>query len=126
MHGPDTGPLMGAATFNEWSRYHDRHPNTEFDHYIANAVRIASNGPSTILEIIEAHVCLCAQAASLLDQVKKGDQDCGFKEIHQYELYPLYSAVLLIVDHFETKYHENFELEAIVLASECVRCIKMS
>ena len=63
--------IVFATIYREWSRYYDFQPNIEFRQYIANPIRITSNGPSTIRGVLEAHHSLCMQACDLMAKARQ-------------------------------------------------------
>lgn len=101
-----TPKIILAAIYEEWMRAHGSiKPNIEFDHFLANPVRITPEGPQTEAEVVEAHRSLCTQASSLAGQVNDRARDWAFDirptNSPYYTLLPLYRAVVIIIDRYE-------------------------
>ncbi|KAF3004772.1 hypothetical protein E8E13_001730 [Curvularia kusanoi] len=74
-----------AAIYEEWRRsFVD--PNFEFGHFFATPVRITATGPSSLPEILTAHISLCDQAQHI-----SLDMDI-------YSVHPLLPAAILVCD----------------------------
>ncbi|KAL8738193.1 MAG: hypothetical protein Q9190_008034 [Brigantiaea leucoxantha] len=93
-----TPVIILGAIYEEWRRFYNSKPNIEHGHFFANPIRITATGPSTISEIINAHLRLCAQASILMNKAQKGFDRNGFNpQLHH--LFPLYRAIIVIIDH---------------------------
>jgi hypothetical protein len=99
-----TPKIIFAAVYEEWLRCHNTEPNIEYGHFFANPVRITSTGPSTVRGVIDAHLSLCTQASSLINQAK-GRADNVFEQLpsalQHYSLLPLYHAIVVIIDRLD-------------------------
>ena len=91
--------IVFATVYREWSRYYDFQPSIEFGRYIANPIRITSNGPSTVPEVVKAHHSLYVQAHDLMARHKKADP--LRIEFRRYDIHPLYKAIILMMDRYE-------------------------
>ena len=99
-----TPKIIFAAVYEEWLRCHNTEPNIEYGHFFANPVRITSTGPSTVRGVVDAHLSLCTQASSLINQAK-GRADNVIEQIpsalQHYSLLPLYHAIVVIIDRLD-------------------------
>lgn len=94
-----------ACILKEWSRCHNERPHIDFGHFVANPIRLASTGPTTIPAIIAAHEALNEQTTSLLDRLKNGEFSDATESLMlrlpdpaNYKLLPLCRAIILILD----------------------------
>ena len=97
--------LVFACILKEWNRCHNEKPHIDFGHFVANPIRLASTGPTTIPAIITAYRSLNEQTALLLNRIKNGEAgDAKEFLMHQwpdpanYKLLPLCRAIILILD----------------------------
>lgn len=88
-----THTIVFAAIFQEWLRCYSYMPNMEWDHFFANPVRITATGPSTVRDVLNAHLSLCKQASGLLRIVQQQDP-----RAKHYAVSRLYRAVVVIID----------------------------
>jgi len=84
-----TPGIIFAALFEEWSRC-CVHLNIEFGHFLATPVRVAATGPSTLPDIVKAHMSIYAQAQQL-------------SGLEHYSVHPLFPAIILVCDQFDGK-----------------------
>ena len=109
-----TPKIILAAIYEEWLRCHDTKPNIEYGHFFANPVRITSTDPSTVRGFIGAHLSLCTQASSLINQAK-GRADNIVKQLpsslQHYSLLPLYHAIVVIIDRLDSFDDKDCETE---------------
>lgn len=102
--------IVYATIYREWSQYYDLQPNIEFGRYIANPIRITSNGPSTIRGVLKAHHSLCMQACDL---ITKARQEYGLADkphrtdLRRYDIHPLYKAIILLMDRYEIDFQSD-------------------
>ncbi|KAL9609792.1 MAG: hypothetical protein Q9167_005470 [Letrouitia subvulpina] len=113
--------IIFAMIAREWLQYHTFKPNIEFKHYFANPVRIATGGPSDVPGIIQAHKSLCRQSSELMIKARQGDLwDLGLRGVNldNYDIHPLYKAVILLCDDFnmrvEPDSNDVFDLQEAV------------
>lgn len=96
--------IVFATIYREWSQYYDLQPNIEFGRYIANPIRITSNGPSTMRGVLKAHRSLCMQACDLMANARQehGLADKPHRtDLRRYDIHPLYKAIILLIDRYE-------------------------
>ena len=74
-----------AAIYEEWRRSCVK-LDIEFGHFFAAPVRVAGTGPSSLPQILEAHLELCAQARRVS------------LDMENYSVHPLLPAVILVCD----------------------------
>ena len=99
--------IVFATIYREWSQYYDFQPNIEFGHYIANPIRITSNGPSTIRGVLKAHHSLCMQACDLM---AKGLASRPLRtELRRHDIHPLYKAIILLIDRYEIDFQSDLD-----------------
>ena len=110
--------IVFATIYREWSQYYDLQQNIEFEHYIANPVRITSNGPSTIRGVLKAHHSLSTQACDLMTKSRQDNRLVSNRlttELQRYDIHPLYKAIILLIDRYEIDFQsdlvELFRLE---------------
>ncbi len=99
-----TPKIIFAAVYEEWLRCHNTEPHIEYGHFFANPVRITSTGPSTVRGVIDAHLSLCTQASSLIDQAKDRAVNVIKRlpsALQNYSLLPLYHAIVVIIDRLD-------------------------
>lgn len=102
-----TPTAIFASIFGEWHRQYDNQPNIEFDHFVANPVRITERGPDTIRGIVRAHVSLHEKAKKMLHNTNQGETTsahCKQERVEDYRIHPLYQALILIVDRYELRH----------------------
>ena len=102
----------------EWFRPGKTEPSIEFGHFFATPIRITSTGPSTVREIVDAHLSLCEQASDLLENQannknNEADQDVINTRIpsellKHYSILPLYRAIVVMLDNYGSFPEENF------------------
>ena len=96
--------MIFAMICREWLQYHDSKPNIEFGHYVANPIRVATGGPSDVQGIVQAHESLCKQSAELMVKARQENLRVALPrtaELDDYDIQPLYKAVILLVDRFD-------------------------
>lgn len=106
------GQLPFQCMFSEWAQYYKGTPDIEFGHFIANPIRLGSDGPKSIDDIIYVHKMLCNRVSSLLDTFQLGviqqqswchgrvaEEDIWVNP-RDYKLIPLYRAVILMLDDY--------------------------
>ncbi|KAL9099972.1 MAG: hypothetical protein Q9163_004598 [Psora crenata] len=102
--------VVFATIYREWAQYFDSQPNIEFGHYIANPIRITSNGPSTIPGVLKAHYSLCMQACDLMAKLRQ-ENELGSNplrtDLWRYNIHPLYKAIMLLIDRFEIDFQSD-------------------
>ncbi|KAL9623634.1 MAG: hypothetical protein Q9160_002090 [Pyrenula sp. 1 TL-2023] len=87
-----TPKIILAAIYQEWVKAHGNvRPNIEFDHFLANPVRITPEGPQTVPEPIKVNDFAHHRGVDLRPMVSP-----------YYSLLPLYRAVIIIIDRLET------------------------
>ncbi|KAL9597822.1 MAG: hypothetical protein Q9219_004899 [cf. Caloplaca sp. 3 TL-2023] len=103
--------IVFDAVFQEWIRCYKTHADVEYDHFLANLVRVTETGPSTIPAVIAAHHSLCAQASNHLQRAREDpsyrDRYFPPRRMHGYSLFPLYHALVVIVDTNWYNYQEK-------------------
>ena len=107
-----------TAICGEWFRPGNTEPSIEFGHFFANPIRITSTGPSTVREVVDAHLSLCEQASDLLKNQanhknNEADQDAINRRIpsellQYYSILPLYRAIVVMLDHSGSFREEGF------------------
>ena len=104
--------IVFATIYREWSQYYDSKPNIEFGHYIANPIRITSNGPSTIRGVLKAHHSLCMRACDLIAKLEP-ENESAFRplgaEVWRYDIHPLYKAIALLIDRYEIDFRSDMD-----------------
>ena len=97
--------IVFACILKEWNRCHDERPHIDFGHFVANPIRLASTGPTTIPAIVAAHKALNEQTAMFLDRIKNGEAGDAKKFLMpqwpdpaNYKLLPLCRAIIFILD----------------------------
>ncbi len=107
-----TPTCVFATLFGEWYRQYDSQPNTEFGHFLANPVRVTERGPATIRGIVEAHISVLEKAKSILHKTNQAESSLPSPKQVQagnYNIHPLYKALILMVDRNElTDHMEEF------------------
>jgi hypothetical protein len=94
--------ITRACVYDEWRRYQDSASNIEYGHYFAHLVRIAPRGPRTVQDIIRAHLSLCAQTSSLIEQANQQVNSTAFGVgLRPYSLLPLYRSMVVILDRLD-------------------------
>ena len=92
-----------ASIFGEWHRLYDNQPNLDFDHFVANPIRITERGPDTIRGIIKAHISLCTKAEGIIcGKIHRPGSDVNSTPpAGDFSIHPLYPALVLICDRDE-------------------------
>ncbi len=105
--------IVFACILKEWNRCHNERPHIDFGHFIANPIRLASTGPTTIPAILAAHKALNEQTTLFLERIKNGEAGDAnvFRMLHwpdpaNYKLLPLCQAIILILDQ-QPNYDED-------------------
>lgn len=104
--------IIFTVICGEWFRLDNIEPSIEFGHFFANPIRITSTGPSTVCEIVDAHLSLCEQASDLLENQannknNEADQDVINRRIPSellkyYSILPLYRAIVVMLNHYDS------------------------
>lgn len=83
--------------------HYDNEPNIEFGHFFADPVRITSNGPNTVVEIVRSHKLLCNQASHLLNRLRRGEDIYPYctPSAKSHKLLPLCRAIILVLDELD-------------------------
>jgi len=92
-HAPEKTCMSGgvfAAIYEEWRRSCVK-LNIELGHFFAAPVRVAGTGPSSLPQILDAHLSLCAQA----QRISWG--------MENYSVHPLLPAVILVCDRRDSR-----------------------
>ncbi|KAL9110647.1 MAG: hypothetical protein Q9227_004824 [Pyrenula ochraceoflavens] len=110
--------LILAAMYEEWARSNKNNQNIEFGHFLANPIRITSTGPSTINEIIDAHLDLCTQARRLTcDDGGVADKWLSSRwtycssDTRHYYFHQLHPAIVMIMDQIDWPDNSECRLE---------------
>lgn len=88
----------------EWLHYHASKLNIEFGHYVANPIRITTSGPPNVQGIIQVYESLCKQSAELISKARQGHLRISLPrgaDLDDYDIQPLYKAVIFLVDRFD-------------------------
>ena len=116
MRSPNT---IFACIFSEWHRQYNDQPNLDFDHFVANPIRIAEGGPDTIRGMIKAHISLYAKAEEILrGKIHGPDGDVrSASHTGDFSIHPLYPALVLTCDKDDlTEVYKDYKRP-----DECVR-----
>jgi hypothetical protein len=65
---------------------------TRFEYFFGKAIRITSDGPATIPDIIQAHLSLCEQNSWC-------SSICGHEGQSSFRVPPLFRAIIVILEH---------------------------
>jgi len=72
--GEPCSALPFRCIYKTWFDYHDGSPDIEFETFLAKPIRLTSNGPRTISEIIQAHRSFCDQVLGyLMEHARTGE-----------------------------------------------------
>ena len=95
--------MVFADVYKAWFRCHANLPDISFGRFFAFAVRIASTGPQTIPELLQAHAHMCDRAFLRMQSIRSGEVSsviCQGKNWRRYKLLPLCRAIVVLYDEF--------------------------
>ena len=92
--------FIWACIHKEWLRCYNQAPRLDFEHFFANPVGITSTGPRTIVKLIEIHESFYNRTFSLLDRLRRGDNEEAYMDAwpDQYKLLPVCRAIIVVLD----------------------------
>ena len=92
--------FIWACIYKEWLRCYNQAPRLDFEHFFANPVGITSRGPRTIVELLEIHESFYNGTFSLLDRLRRGDNEEAYMDAwpDQYKLLPVCRAIIVVLD----------------------------
>ncbi|ORY03238.1 hypothetical protein BCR34DRAFT_447747, partial [Clohesyomyces aquaticus] len=85
-----TPGITFSALLEKWWRCFTQ-PNIKFGHFLAANIRLAATFPSTLANIVKAHVSIFTQAQQLSS------------DLEHYSVNPLFPAILLVCDRLEAQ-----------------------
>jgi hypothetical protein len=89
-----------GAFFEERVRCHDggSKPRIDYDHFLANPIRITPAGPTTIPSIVAAHRAMCEEAKAFQNSSTSGTFSQSELGTRHFSLHPLYTALIIVID----------------------------
>ena len=92
--------FIWACIYKEWFRYYNQAPRLDFEYFFANPVCITSTGPRTISELLETHESFYNRTFSLLDRLRRGDNEEAYMDAwpDQFKLLPVCRAIIVVLD----------------------------